>query len=66
MYVKLFIQSTLVKTQRLNIRIYSDRKYYYFYSNVNILYKTTAFAELCYLQEWISKLTIFCISIIQM
>jgi len=24
-YMKLFIRSTLVKTQRLNIRIYSDR-----------------------------------------
>ena len=26
-YVKLFIQSTLVKTQRLNIRIYSDKNH---------------------------------------
>jgi hypothetical protein len=32
MYMKLFIQSTLVKTQMLNIRIYSDRKT--LYSNV--------------------------------
>jgi hypothetical protein len=29
-YVKLFIQSTLLKTQRLNIRIYSDRKPFIF------------------------------------
>ena len=29
-YVKLFIQCTLVKTQRLNIRIYSDRKPFIF------------------------------------
>ena len=34
-YIKLFIRSILVKTQRLNIRIYSDRKNNYFYSNVN-------------------------------
>ena len=33
-YMKLFIQSTLVKTQRLNIRIYFDRKNSYIYSNV--------------------------------
>jgi ABC-type sulfate transport system permease component len=33
-YMKLFIPSTLVKTQTLNIRIYSDRKNNYFYSNV--------------------------------
>ena len=33
-YIKLFIRSILVKTQRLNIRIYSDRKNNYFYSNV--------------------------------
>jgi len=33
LYMKLFIHSTLVKTQRLNIRIYSD---IYFYGNVNI------------------------------
>ena len=26
LYLKLFIHSTLVKTQRINIRIYSDRK----------------------------------------
>ena len=32
--MKLFIHSALVKTQRLNIRIYSDRKNNYFYSNV--------------------------------
>jgi hypothetical protein len=35
-YVKLFIHSALVKTQRLYIRIYSDRKNNYFYSNVYI------------------------------
>jgi len=28
--MKMFIQSTLVKTQRLNIRIYSDKKNCYF------------------------------------
>jgi hypothetical protein len=35
-YVKLFIQSTLVKPQNLNIRICFDRKNNYFYSNVYI------------------------------
>jgi len=35
-YMKLFIQSTLVKTQTSNIRIYSDRNDKYFYSNVCI------------------------------
>jgi len=35
-YMKLLIQSNLVKSQRLNIRIYFERKYSYFYSNVNI------------------------------
>jgi hypothetical protein len=35
-YMKLFIQSALVKTQRLNIRIYSDRNNHYFYNNVYI------------------------------
>jgi hypothetical protein len=34
-YMKLFIWSTL-KKQRLNIRIYSDRKNNYFYSNLYI------------------------------
>ena len=33
-YMNLFIWSTLVKTQRLNIRIYCDRKNNYLYSNV--------------------------------
>ena len=33
-YMKLFIWSALVKTERLNIRIYSDTKNNYFYSNV--------------------------------
>jgi len=28
-YLELFIQSTLVKTQRLNIRIYSEKKGYF-------------------------------------
>jgi len=35
-YMKLFIHSTLVKTQSLNIRVYSDRKNNYFYSKVYI------------------------------
>jgi hypothetical protein len=35
-YMRLFIQSALVKIQRLNIMIHSDRKNYYFYSNVYI------------------------------
>jgi hypothetical protein len=34
-YMKLFIRSSLVKTQRSNIRIYSDTKNSYFYSNVH-------------------------------
>ena len=33
-YIMLFIRSTLVKIQRPNIRIYSDRNSNYFYSNV--------------------------------
>jgi len=41
-YMKLFIQSALVKTQRLNIMIYSDRKNNYFYSNVYITQKSIA------------------------
>jgi hypothetical protein len=32
----MFIQSVLVKTQRLNIRIYCDRKNNYFYYKVHI------------------------------
>jgi hypothetical protein len=35
-YMMMFIQTTLLKTQRLNIRIHSDRKNNYFYSNVYI------------------------------
>jgi len=35
-YMMFFIQSTLVKTQRLNNRIYFDRKNSYFYSVVYI------------------------------
>ena len=35
LYMKLFIQSTLVK-KRLNIKIYFHRKNKYFYSNVYI------------------------------
>jgi len=35
-YMKLFIQSALLKKQKLNIRIYSDKKNNYFYSNVYI------------------------------
>ena len=60
-YVKLFILSTLVKTQRLNIRIYSDRKINYFYSNEYIQWKYIVFEEMCYLQQCITQLTIFCI-----
>ena len=47
-YIKLYIRSILVKTQRLNIRIYSDRKNNYFYSNVYSKQKFTTFEELCY------------------
>jgi hypothetical protein len=35
-HMKMFIQSALVKRQRLHIRIYHDRKNNYFYSNVYI------------------------------
>ena len=48
LYMKLFFQRTLVKTQRLNIRIYFDRKNNYFYSNVYIHYKSNAFEELLF------------------
>jgi len=36
LYVKLLIHSILSKTQRLNIRIYSERRKNNFYSNVYI------------------------------
>jgi len=36
LYMKLLIHSTLSKTQRLNIRIYSDTQKNNFYSNVYI------------------------------
>jgi hypothetical protein len=39
------------KTQMLNIRIYSDRKKNYFYSNVYIKLKSNAFEELCHLKD---------------
>jgi hypothetical protein len=52
-YMELFIQSTLVKTQSLNIMMNSDRKNNYFYSNVNIHYKTTVIEKINYLQECI-------------
>jgi hypothetical protein len=45
-YVELFIESILVKTQRLNIRIYCDRKNKYFYRNVHIKSISTAFDKL--------------------
>jgi len=53
-YMKLFIQSALVKTQRVNIRIYYDRKNNYFVNYIYI-YKTKSitFEELCYLQPCI-------------
>jgi len=35
-YMKLFIQRTLVNTQRVNIMIYSDKKTNYLYRNVYI------------------------------
>ena len=47
-YMKLFIQSNLVKTQRLNIRIYSDRKNNYFCNNEYIISKYTVFKVMCY------------------
>jgi hypothetical protein len=46
-YVK-FVQSTLVKTQRLNTRIYCDRKNDYFYSYVYIKEKSRAFEKLLF------------------
>jgi hypothetical protein len=51
LYMKLFIHSTLAKTQRLNIRIYSDRKNNHFYSNVYIKLKSIAMEEQCYLHK---------------
>ena len=47
LYMKLFIQSTLVKKQRLNIRIYFDRKKY-IYSYVYIHYKSNTYEELVF------------------
>jgi len=59
-YMKLFIQSALVKTQRLNITIYYDRKNNYFvnythththiYIYINKT-KSITFEELCYLKQ---------------
>ena len=57
-YMKLFIQSNLVRTQKLNIIIHSERNNY-FYSDVYINWKSTAFEELCYLQLCIRWLEIF-------
>jgi len=45
-FLKSFIQSTLVKTQSLNIRIYSDKKNNYFYYNVHITKNSTGFEKL--------------------
>jgi len=44
LYIKLFIHSTLVKTQRINIRIYSDRKSSY---TMYILNKNTLNLKNC-------------------
>ena len=64
LYMKLFIQSALVKIQRLNIRIYYDRKNNYFLNyTYTYIYKikSITFEELCYLQHCIRWLTMFCI-----
>jgi len=63
-YMKLFIQSVLVKTQRLDIRIYSDRKINYFVNYVYIyIYNKNSLhlKKLCYLQQCTRWLTMFCI-----
>ena len=64
-YRKLLIHSTLVKRKRLDIRIYSDRKNNYFYSNVYIKQKFTALEERCYLQECIGCLQFFAKTLLQ-
>jgi len=51
-YMK-FIRSTLVRTQKLKIRIYTDRRNNYFYSNEYMKEISTAFEEMLYLQECI-------------
>jgi hypothetical protein len=43
----MFIQKTLEKTQRLDIRIFSDTKINYFYSNVYIVGKSIVDEEMC-------------------
>ena len=54
LYMK-FIQSTLVKKQRLNIRIYFDRKNKYFYSNIyNTVIKNPLHFKNCYLHKCIT------------
>jgi len=49
----MFTQSTLVKTQRLNIRAYFDRKNMYFHNKIYVKYKSIELEETCYLQECI-------------
>jgi hypothetical protein len=49
MYVKLFMQGTLVKN--LYIRIHSDRRNNYLYSNVYIKLKSISIDKLCDLQQ---------------
>jgi len=49
-YMKLFIQSTLVK-KRLNIRIYFDRKKLFLKQCIQEKKIFTAFAEMCYSQK---------------
>jgi hypothetical protein len=49
LYLKMFIQSTLVKTQSLNIRIYSDSNNNYFYNDVYMKQKSTVFEVLLFI-----------------
>jgi hypothetical protein len=57
-YVRLFIQHTLVKIERLSVRIYSDRKKNHFIA-VYTLNKIAKPLKNCYLQECIIRIPIF-------
>jgi hypothetical protein len=58
--MKLFIHSAMLKTRRLNTRIYSDRKTIIFIA-MYTLNKNPLHWRNCYLQECIQWLTIVCI-----
>jgi len=54
-YVKLFIQSALVKTQSLNINIYSYIRTIIFIAMYTLNIKSIVFEEMCYIQQCIRR-----------